>query len=156
MVSVTIVTWNSGQYLAECFASLEQQDYRELEVIIVDNASSDETRALLGQVAIFPKRKKLLVEELAFHRDIFDKIAAKHCRCSARPEDVLHTIILATVALFGAAIKVTHVASEINPGGVDDIGPVLLGSGIPAKEFPANTSGARMFFSSSYQPAYEI
>ena len=48
MVSVTIVTWNSGQYLAECFASLEQQDYRELEVIIVDNASSDETRALLG------------------------------------------------------------------------------------------------------------
>src|SRR6516165_621027 len=51
MVSVTIVTWNSGQYLAECFASLEQQDYRELEVIIVDNASSDEMRALLGQVA---------------------------------------------------------------------------------------------------------
>ena len=39
MVSVTIVTWNSAQYLGECFASIEQQDYRELEVIIVDNAS---------------------------------------------------------------------------------------------------------------------
>lgn len=51
MVSVTIVTWNSAQYLAECFASLEQQDYRQIEVIIVDNASSDETRVLLGQVA---------------------------------------------------------------------------------------------------------
>ena len=51
MVSVTIVTWNSAQYLAECFASLEQQDYREIEVIIVDNDSGDETRALVGEVA---------------------------------------------------------------------------------------------------------
>jgi len=51
MVSVTIVTWNSAQYLAECFASLARQDYREIEVIIVDNASSDDTRALLGEVA---------------------------------------------------------------------------------------------------------
>ncbi len=51
MVSVTIVTWNSAQYFAECFASLERQDYREIEVIIVDNNSNDETRALLGEVA---------------------------------------------------------------------------------------------------------
>jgi len=51
MVSVTIVTWNSAQYLAECFASLDRQDYREIDVIIVDNASSDDTRALLDHVA---------------------------------------------------------------------------------------------------------
>src|SRR5208283_548176 len=50
MVSVLIVTWNSAQYLGECFASLAGQDYRELEVIVVDNASSDGTRALLRQV----------------------------------------------------------------------------------------------------------
>lgn len=50
MVSVTIVTWNSAQYLDACFASIEQQDYRELEVVIVDNASTDGTRELLRQV----------------------------------------------------------------------------------------------------------
>jgi GT2 family glycosyltransferase len=50
MVSVTIVTWNSESYLSECFASLEQQDYPELEVSIVDNASTDGTRALLRAV----------------------------------------------------------------------------------------------------------
>src|SRR5664279_4634658 len=50
MVSVTIVTWNSAQYLDACFASIERQDYRELEVIIVDNASIDGTRELLRQV----------------------------------------------------------------------------------------------------------
>jgi len=50
MVSITIVTWNSEQYLSECFASLRQQDYPELEVTIVDNASTDGTRALLQAV----------------------------------------------------------------------------------------------------------
>ena len=50
MVSVTIITWNSEQYLSECFASLERQDYPELEVTIVDNASTDGTRALLREV----------------------------------------------------------------------------------------------------------
>ncbi len=50
MVSVTIVTWNSEQCLSECFASLEGQDYPELEVSIVDNASTDGTRTLLRAV----------------------------------------------------------------------------------------------------------
>src|SRR5208337_1469240 len=50
MVSVAIVTWDSAQYLEECFASLERQDYREIEVIIFDNASSDGTRALLREI----------------------------------------------------------------------------------------------------------
>jgi GT2 family glycosyltransferase len=50
MVSITIVTWNSAHYLAECFAALSSQDYRDLEVVIVDNASEDGTRALLREV----------------------------------------------------------------------------------------------------------
>lgn len=50
MVSVTIVTWNSAKYLAECFAALERQDYPQIEVIVVDHASSDETRGLLREV----------------------------------------------------------------------------------------------------------
>jgi len=49
MVSVTMVTWNSAQYLRECFASLEGQDYPEVDVTIVDNASTDGTRDLLRE-----------------------------------------------------------------------------------------------------------
>jgi GT2 family glycosyltransferase len=44
MVSVLIVTWNSARYLEACFASIDHQDYREIEVIVVDNASRDATR----------------------------------------------------------------------------------------------------------------
>jgi GT2 family glycosyltransferase len=50
MVSILIVTWNASQYLEQCFASLEEQDFPSLEVIIVDNASTDGTRDRLRQV----------------------------------------------------------------------------------------------------------
>jgi GT2 family glycosyltransferase len=50
MVSVTIVTWNSAKYLTECFAALKDQDYPQIEVIVVDNASSDGTRSLLREI----------------------------------------------------------------------------------------------------------
>jgi GT2 family glycosyltransferase len=47
MVSVLIVTWNSAQYLQSCCASLDRQDYRDLEVVVIDNASTDGTREFL-------------------------------------------------------------------------------------------------------------
>ena len=50
MVSITIVTWNSGKHLDECFAALSRQDYRDVEVTIVDNASDDGTREMLKRV----------------------------------------------------------------------------------------------------------
>ena len=50
MVSITIVTWNSAKYLDRCVAALAGQEGRASEVIIVDNASADGTREILGRV----------------------------------------------------------------------------------------------------------
>ena len=47
MVSVLIVTWNSARYIEKCFASIDRQQYRDLEVVVVDNASTDATADLL-------------------------------------------------------------------------------------------------------------
>ena len=51
LVSVLIVTFNSARHLPACLATLEQQDYRPLELIIIDNASTDGTRELLARLA---------------------------------------------------------------------------------------------------------
>jgi GT2 family glycosyltransferase len=51
MVSVLITTYNSARFLETCLESLLQQIYKPLEVIIVDNASSDGTRDLLAKAA---------------------------------------------------------------------------------------------------------
>ncbi len=48
MVSVLITTYNSGRFLKTCLESLGRQVYKPLEVIVVDNASSDGTRDLLA------------------------------------------------------------------------------------------------------------
>src|SRR5271165_4499697 len=47
-VCVTIVTYNSREYIEPCLRSLFQQGYRHLEIAIVDNASTDGTREVLS------------------------------------------------------------------------------------------------------------
>jgi len=49
MVSILITTYNSAQFLKACLESVLQQDYADREIIIVDNASSDGTRAVLRE-----------------------------------------------------------------------------------------------------------
>ncbi|MBU4223242.1 MAG: glycosyltransferase family 2 protein, partial [Euryarchaeota archaeon] len=41
LVSVIIVNYNGKQYLKNCLSSLSAQSYPAIEVIFVDNASSD-------------------------------------------------------------------------------------------------------------------
>jgi GT2 family glycosyltransferase len=42
-ISVVIVTWNSEKDIEECLLSLRSQSYKDFNVILVDNASSDKT-----------------------------------------------------------------------------------------------------------------
>jgi len=49
LVSVTIVTYNSGRFIKRCLESVLEQKYPNLEVIVIDNASSDGTVDLLEQ-----------------------------------------------------------------------------------------------------------
>ncbi|HWQ55329.1 MAG TPA: glycosyltransferase family 2 protein [Bryobacteraceae bacterium] len=46
-VSVTIVTYNSARFIEKCLESVLSQTYPRYEVIVVDNASTDETTAIL-------------------------------------------------------------------------------------------------------------
>lgn len=49
LVSVLIVTFNSAKHITACLDSVKHQDYRPLEVILVDNASGDSTRDLISR-----------------------------------------------------------------------------------------------------------
>jgi GT2 family glycosyltransferase len=42
-LSIVIVSWNSSGYMERCLQHLVEQTWRDFEVILVDNASSDET-----------------------------------------------------------------------------------------------------------------
>jgi len=51
LVSVTLVTYNSGRFIKRCLESVLEQKYPNLEVIVIDNASTDGTVDLLEQFA---------------------------------------------------------------------------------------------------------
>lgn len=49
LVSITLVTYNSGRYIGPCLESIFTQQHRPLEVLVVDNASQDTTREVLSR-----------------------------------------------------------------------------------------------------------
>lgn len=51
LVSVSIVTWNSAEHLPTCLQSLLRQTYPAIELIVVDNASVDNSEAIVEQLA---------------------------------------------------------------------------------------------------------
>ncbi len=61
LVSIIIVNWNGKQWLPDCFNSLARQDWKNYEIIFVDNASPD------GSVdwvrGHYPKAKILINEK---------------------------------------------------------------------------------------------
>ncbi|MBI2757379.1 MAG: glycosyltransferase family 2 protein [Chloroflexi bacterium] len=44
-VSIIIICWNSREYLPRCLSGLSKQTYRDFEVIVIDNGSTDESAA---------------------------------------------------------------------------------------------------------------
>lgn len=49
LVSVTIVTYNSGRYIKRCLQSVLAQKGPQIEIIVIDNDSTDGTRDILEQ-----------------------------------------------------------------------------------------------------------
>jgi len=51
LVSAIVVTWNSAKFLRRCLAAIQEQSYPDIELIHVDNASSDDSVPLLAGAA---------------------------------------------------------------------------------------------------------
>jgi GT2 family glycosyltransferase len=60
LVSVTIVTYNSGRFIKRCLESVLEQRYPNREIIVIDNASTDGTTDILEQ---FDDRVKIIYNE---------------------------------------------------------------------------------------------
>lgn len=46
-VTVIVVSWNTGHLLEPCLAAYDAQDHEELEILVIDNASTDGSTAVL-------------------------------------------------------------------------------------------------------------
>lgn len=62
-ISVIMAVYNSEKYLKECLDSLLSQSLKEIEIICVDDASEDNTAAILEQYRIEDSRIRILRNE---------------------------------------------------------------------------------------------
>lgn len=67
-VSVIVVSWNTADLLAACLAAYDAQDHPDLEVVVVDNASSDGSPEALDAAEAEPRRHPLRVIHQAKNR----------------------------------------------------------------------------------------
>lgn len=62
LVSVVIPTYNRAHYLPECLRSVQQQTYQNLEVLVVDDGSTDGTRELMAGICREDGRIKYITQ----------------------------------------------------------------------------------------------
>ena len=59
LVSVIMPTYNASKYIADSVESVLSQTYSNLELLITDDCSSDETRTILTEFAMRDPRVKV-------------------------------------------------------------------------------------------------
>lgn len=64
LVSICIPTWNGARYLRAALDSLLAQDYRKIEVIVLDNRSTDETSAICKEFALGDERFRYILDDV--------------------------------------------------------------------------------------------
>lgn len=57
LVSIIIPSFNQGRFIRKTLESIFEQDYRPLEVVVVDGASTDETVSVLKAFSHYPELK---------------------------------------------------------------------------------------------------
>ena len=60
LISIIIPAYNIENYIAKCLDSLINQTYRNLEIIVVDDGSSDNTRKIVDEYAVKYENIKLI------------------------------------------------------------------------------------------------
>jgi len=62
-ISVIVPVHNVGLYIRRCVESILKQTYNNLEIILVDDGSTDESPAILGQLSYQDNRIRILIQK---------------------------------------------------------------------------------------------
>ena len=73
ILSIVVPTFNQGQYIADCLNSICNQSYENIEVIIQDSLSDDETESICTAAAIADSRVKYFREKDSGQSDAINR-----------------------------------------------------------------------------------
>jgi|Deesub1362A_J573_1020465.scaffolds.fasta_scaffold00073_62 hypothetical protein len=112
IVSIIIVNWNGEAFLRDCFHSLQDQTYKDFEVIFVDNASTDNSVSVVKELVSsldFPIKLIELSENTGFTGGNIEGL--KHC--SGKYIALLNNDTVATDRWLEALVRAMDVHPEV-------------------------------------------
>lgn len=65
LVSIIVPAYNVGRYIEECVRSIMNQSYKQIEIIVVDDGSPDDTPIIIDKLAAIDKRIVLIHQQNA-------------------------------------------------------------------------------------------
>ncbi len=93
LISVVVPNYNNREYLTSCIESILSQSYTNLEVIIVDDCSTDDSVSIAKNFMVRDKRVKIIQNEyncgVAISRDIGIRASAGFWITTLDSDDVL-------------------------------------------------------------------
>ena len=63
LISIIVPVYNTEQFLPRCLACIERQTYRNLEIILVDDGSTDRSGAICDEFARKDPRARVIHQE---------------------------------------------------------------------------------------------
>lgn len=124
MVSIVIPVYNAGKYLVECIESILCQTYRNFEIVLVDDGSTDDSLAIItkyvdenSQIKVFSQPNGGVIS--ARHTGFLNSIGEWVCFVDADDTipynaiEQLVTLIEGTQLVVGAVDTPTHIQEPV-------------------------------------------
>ena len=61
LISIIIPTYNQCEFLERCLKSISEQTYKNFEIIVIDNSSTDNTIKILKEICNEDKKIKVII-----------------------------------------------------------------------------------------------
>ena len=122
-VSVIIPVYNREQYVEECIQSLQKQTHQNMEIILIDDGSSDNTVQICSRMATEDPRILLLTMEhggvSAARNKGLDTAKGKYI-FFLDSDDVIHPLLLETLVegMEKHPLQAHKPLTYISPGGI--------------------------------------
>jgi GT2 family glycosyltransferase len=130
-ISVLIVTWNSAAHIADCLESLRATTSRNLDIVVVDNQSSDQTRDIIRSFSNVELIETGANLGFAPAMNLAMQIASRPFICLLNPDTLVSPFALDRLATF---LEENRSVAAVGPRLVDENGAIVRNC---ARPFPS-------------------